>query len=55
LAEEEKVEFSITQDAHLLDFLDNTKEGTIPEGTTITSNIWLVNTLSDYLDSQGTP
>lgn len=54
LAEEEKVEFSISQDAHLIDFLDPTKEGAIPADTTITTAIWLLNTLSDYLDAPST-
>lgn len=49
LAEEEKVEFSFKCDALLMDFLDSTKEGVVPEGQVLFTPIWLVNTLYDYL------
>jgi hypothetical protein len=49
LAEEERIEFSLSQDAYYLDFLDATKEGVILKEQTITAPIWMVNTLFDYL------
>lgn len=55
LAEEEKVEFSFKCDAYLMDFLDSTKEGVVPEGQVLFTPIWLVNTLYDYLELPSTP
>jgi len=49
LAEEEKVEFYMQYDSVGLDFLDATKEGMIPAGQVLTTPIWLVNNLHDYL------
>ena len=53
MAEEEKVEFTINHETHLLDYLDPTKEGVIFAGQTITTSIWLLNTLFDYLELKG--
>jgi hypothetical protein len=53
LAEEEKIEFCMTQESYFLDFLDPTKEGVIHAGQTTTSHLWLVNTLYDYLEMSG--
>jgi len=36
-----------------MDFLDPTREGTIPSGQVINSLIWLTNTLCDYLELGG--
>lgn len=54
LAEEEPIEFCFKTDAFYMDFLDTTKEGVIPEGQTINTPIWLVNTIFDYLEIGGT-
>lgn len=54
LAEEEKIEFCFTRDAHNLAMLDNTKEGVIMEGQTVHTPIWLANTINEYLEIGGT-
>ena len=37
----------------MLEYLDPTKEGLIPKGQSITTQIWLLNTLNDYLHLSG--
>lgn len=55
LAEEEKVEFSINNyDSLYIDFIDPTKDGVISKGQTITTPIWLLDTLAEYLQISGT-
>lgn len=54
VAEDEKIEFSFKHEAFHMDFLDATREGTIPVGQVINTSIWLVNTLCDYLELGGT-
>ena len=48
------MDFCINRDTHLLAFIDNTKEGVILKDQTTTTHIWLLNTLYDYLEINGT-
>ena len=47
------MEFNLNVDAHLLDYLDPTKDDVIPAGQTITTSIWQLNNLNDYLQVNG--